>query len=344
MLLLDEMANPFPAGVQVFAYIANGPIGPATLVSSGWTRAGGTVPEITTLQAGTAYTLVFIGRQAPPFNYTFDYDGSGTVTVMQYASSSLSTSGYAALQAQRLWPKGVGWWGDAARQPGGVAWALAYGIGAALNYFDAAIQKQLESSRLQSCSGTEAASWATDFLGSLLPQYPSEPIDAYIGRVMQWLQNKSATSVGIATVVKMFLAALQYFPTQPIVGMDTQGSLDNYGSLDDPIVTSQASAVNAAIATDTRGALDTLGGFDVASTAFNPPNVIVFDWQDNPTLAAIMPLAQDQGEFCVYFQYPGHSDSGMTAMGNVPTILQTWVNAIKAAGTLAIFATNLPQT
>jgi hypothetical protein len=338
LTLVDNDGNPFPAGVHVIVSLGT------TQVIDGWTRHTGTCPEIVGLTPGAVYTLTFIGRQGPNWTVNFTATtGNQIVGVSGYRSPNLNAAGFAKLQTQRLWPKGQGWWGDAARTSGGVAWALAYGIGAMLEKLGLATQQQLEAARLFSCSGNEIATWASDYLGYLLPPIIGEADTAYIQRILTWMTVVIpwvTTSTALKAVAQMYLSILKYFKSGQMMSLDTTGALDTRGSMDDPIVNSQGSSPTAAIGLDTQGALDNLGGLDVATVQFNPPTIIIFDWQDNPTLSALLPLNRDNGEFCVYFQYPNISDNSIHLMGVVPSVLQLWVNAVKAQGTLPIFATN----
>lgn len=256
------------------------------------------------------------------------------ITVTGHRSTSLSPQGYAQVMAG-LMPRR--WYPDSDLQPGGVAYPILYGFGAGLDALD---QQQnqvvLSMLRLQTSTGADIGSWSSDFFATLLPVQPNEPDSAYIARLTAWLQAQKCTLAGIASAVSAYVGIVNYLPRQRAIGVDTYGGLDTSGSLDNPIPANSGS--QSGIAVDTQGGLDTQGGMDISSPAFNPATVIVFDTQSNPTLAASVGLTA--GQFCVYFQYPGYSDALIHVIGAYSNILAQFVNAVKAEGTTAVYASN----
>lgn len=263
-------------------------------------------------------------------------------TIPGYRSTSLSQTGYTDLLCSVVPNK---WYSDAARAPGGNLYAFFSGIAAALANMDAAqVQAVLSEQRLQTSTGAAIQSWSNDFLGVLLTQFSSEPDAAFIARIMTWLQARTimATGAGILMAVNMYLQILQYLPKMGPIGLDSLGGLDTTGALDNPVIIANQPG-QFGISTDTtQGGLDDgRTGLDISSPAYNPPVAVVFDWQDNPTLATLLSLPQNEGCFCVYIQYPNYSDNLIHQFTTVPLMLSQWVNAVKAEGTQAIYATNL---
>jgi hypothetical protein len=91
--------------------------------------------------------------------------------------------------------------------------------------------------------------------------------------------------------------------------------------------------------------LDTGGGFlDTVTTSIISayPTVEVFDVQSNPMLSASVGITPMSAKFCVYFKYPGASDSSIGVIEPYDQLLTQIVGLWKAAGTTPVYAAASP--
>lgn len=277
LAFLDEVGNPFPAGISVSVYPSPGPQTPATLIATDFTIAGGTCPDIEVAQA-VSYIATFYGNRGPTSAQTFagDVVDPTVVTVLGYRSPSLSQEGY-TVEETLIWPRGPGWFGEDARQPGSNAWATAWMIASLLALFDLEAQILIESERIQSAVGSEINAWALDFLNGFFPQFIGESYTSYKGRVIALLSGEKCTVAGIQEIVDSF-----------------------YTAIEDELAQSYAGNITY----DGQGGYDSQGGYDVANP-FNPadalPTVLVWDRQKRPDLADIYNVNpdNDNGDFVI---------------------------------------------
>lgn len=231
---LDQAGNPLPAGIYVAVYpYGVAPTG-ANLVGSAWTTAGGYANV--TVSSAVTYTAVFVGTQAPKSPVVFS-GASGNITavvVAGYRSPSLSQAGYAAEQAAK-WPMGPGWFGPAARAPGGIAYAIAYGIAGALASLDLSAQEELQRLRLWSATGSDIDSWAADFLNGWFPRVSGETDASFTARVYALLSGQVCTIGGIQNAVQLFYNAIALelgSEAAQNLTFDSQGGFDSWGAFD----------------------------------------------------------------------------------------------------------------
>jgi hypothetical protein len=200
--------NALPSGILVTI------VGTVEGTSQAYTTPGGYVAV--SPDAGASCTAAFFGQQAPPEPqiFTANVDGSTTaVTVAGYRSPALSQAGYIGAQIE-LWPRG--WFSDAARSPGGVAYALATGLAATLAALDSQIDSTLAAMRLFTSSGTEIDSWVEDFLGSSFPRVVNmntgvvESDASYIYRIVRRLTLLLTTYDCVQGVVTDYVTAIGF--------------------------------------------------------------------------------------------------------------------------------------
>lgn len=340
---MDETGiNPLPAGIQVSVYPSTGPQTALTLIGMAWTEPGGYC-NITPVQSVT-YVAAFIGNQAPQSQAPFTGGAPATTTVVtcpNYRSPSLSTDGYAVEQTN-IWPTGPGWFGDAAKVPGGTAYALAEGNGAMLEVLDLSTQSVLSSMRLQSSMGGDIDTWAFDFLGPFLSRFPSfaDIDDAHwIAFVMAFLGGQKTTRPGIQAIVQAFYTCIEL---------------------------ELAAAYAGGITYDGGGGYDSQGGFD-QPIGFNPssilPSVFVWDRNYRPDLANLYNVnpSNDNGDFVIqlgfnpqfadgWFLDHSHLDFETFLIDDVTYVLSPTapdprlanvVNLYKAAGARPLYLTML---
>lgn len=234
LALVDQANNPLPAGVYVAVYPFGAAFKTANLVGSGWTQAGGLCSI--TVQAALTYTAVFVGVQAPgaPATFAGQSGNTTTVTVQGYRSPSLSQSGYAIEQANK-WPSGPGWFGSVARSPGGIAYAVAYGIAGAIASLDLSAQSELQRLRLWSSAGLDIDSWAADFLDGWFPRIAGESDSSFMARIYSLLSGQVCTLAGIQNAVQLFYNAIALQLGEQAnqnLTFDYEGSFDEWGSFD----------------------------------------------------------------------------------------------------------------
>jgi hypothetical protein len=255
-----------------------------TLVAQAWTYPGGYCPL--SLVTNGNYTAAFGGSyQAPTFSQAFTAAAASgsttTVTVNQYRSPSFSNAGYALEQTKRLVK---GWFGDAARAPGGIAYAIAFAYGAALALLDGETQTNLGSMRLQSSQGPAIDSWAADMVGPQFPRFSSETDPQFISRLETMVARPRTTIAAIQALVQAFYDSIEYellpnaVPTITVWdGMTQPGLAQTYGVLPTQFVIQvgniPAITSGGALAFDTSGGMDnTLGGsLDVLETSSTTP-------------------------------------------------------------------------
>lgn len=313
---VDETTfNPLPAGVVVSIY-GGTTIMTSTLVATVYLIAGGYAP-IAPLQTNGVYTATFVGVQAPSVSCQFVFNGYNmTVAVVYgYRSPTLSSSGYAA-EMTGLWPTGPAWFGDAAKVPGGVAYAVAYGLAGQIASFDSAVQTELGRLRVQTCVGSDLDTWAADFLGHYFVRPTGATNSQWYALVLACLQIPKCTIAGIQAIVTAWIQwiAAEFGALQPLA-LDDSGALDTGG-----------------------GYLDT----PTTSAIQGYPSILVFDAQSNPTLSAALSPAvtTTSGQFVVYFRYPGYTDATISIIRPLTPLLSTIVGLWKAAGTTPVYAAN----
>jgi hypothetical protein len=334
---VDETGlNPLPAGLQVSVYPATGPQNASTLVGTAWLAAGGTANI--TVENAVSYVAVFFGRQAPQTAQTF-VGGSGTTTtatVQAYRSPTLSLQGYTA-EHVNLWPKGDAWFGEAAGQLGGEAYAVAYGLSAVLATMDGGVQYELERIRAQSSIGPDLDSWFADFLGKYVTRLYGELDPSFYGRGVAALSSNKTTIAALQAIVTLFYQAIaQQMATSAVPNL----SYDGFGSFDGS------------------------GGYDATfaapSAASMVPFLDVWDRQSRPDLANLYNVNpnNDDGSFviqigltdplgqawfldqsyldCTTFLAAGADEATITTVAPDPR-LGTLVNFVKAAGAKPLY-------
>lgn len=191
----DANGNPLPAAVRVDFYAGSAIAPNASIVESDYLQVGGTVTPA--FGAGT-YVAAFYGTLAPDTTVAFTYtEADQTITVSGYQSPTLSQTNFAVAQAKR-WVRGA--FGTDARQSGGVAFNLAYGLSYALMTLSQQIQQVLQAMRLPTSVGTSIDSWVQDFFGATLPRQSGETDSAYIARARSNLSAKKGLKSGIITI------------------------------------------------------------------------------------------------------------------------------------------------
>jgi hypothetical protein len=334
---VDETGlNPLPAGLEVSVYPATGPQNASTLVGTTWLAAGG-IANVT-VENAVNYIAVFFGRQAPQNVQAF-VGGSGTTTtavVQAYRSPTLSIQGYTA-EHVNLWPKGDAWFGDAAGQQGGNAYAVAFALSAVLAEMDAGVQYELERARAQSSIGPDLDSWAADFLGNFVIRLYGESDLSFYGRVVAALSANKTTIAALQAIVTLFYQAIaQQMATSSVPNL----SYDGFGSYDGS------------------------GGYDATFTAPSAASVIpfidVWDRQSRPDLANLYNVNpnNDDGSFviqvgltdplgqawfldqsfldCTTFLAAGADEASITTTAPDPR-LGALVTFVKAAGTKPLY-------
>jgi hypothetical protein len=257
LAFVDETGiNPLPAGILVTVTNAStgAPVGAA------WTQPGGTVAI--GVSAGTQYIAAFsLSAQAPEDPLEFTPDGNGAtyvIAVSPYRSPSLSAVGYTQLEMAKLVR---GWFGDTARAPGGVAYAIGFALAAGLFAFDGQTQANLGIQRLQGSQGADIDSWSLDMVGPMFVRYPAESDQLFIARNELMVARPRCTINAIQALVQAFYDSV-------IAGWQKTG--------------------NEALAFDEAGGMNISGAFDTAPTPQvpkNPPPVVVWDSMTAPDLA-----------------------------------------------------------
>lgn len=224
---VDETGtNPLPPGIQVTLQTPSG--GALVAYGEDYIRAGGLLPV--NVIGGTEYVASFVGTQAPtdPLANPTSFVGSNVlettvVTVSNYRSPAASQLGYTEYEMELL-PIGQGWWGDDAKEPGGIAWALGFAAASVLGTLDYSVEQVLETLRVYSCTGTEIDTWANDFLTVAgLPRAPGETDVSYRARVIQRLTLPPTTIPTIAAIVQSWLVAFGY-GYLPVIVFDAQSN------------------------------------------------------------------------------------------------------------------------
>lgn len=301
----------------------------STTVYTGYTQLGGSVNF--TPDGAVQYSASFTGTQAPSGSLNFTGNALAgqdtTVTVTGYRSPTLSQLGYTQEQ-MNLWVNRI--FGDSARQPGGNAYALAYGLSGVLSYLDTSTQQAVASSRVETCQGSALDSWAFDFFGNYLLRYPYESDSIYLSRILTAFGPRCTLSA-IQTIVQQYYVATTL---------------------------ATAAAQTNDISFDATGSFDTRGGFDVLASGPNPsslvPVVTVWDSQSNPALASTYSIVPTQfviqiafsGAAAVWWLDHSHLDfETFLASGNNITTTTTPPNAqvgalvslVKAAGAQPLY-------
>lgn len=215
LTFLDIDGNPLIAGV--FASIAPQAGGAA---QSGFLQVGGTVAV--TVSAAN-YVVTLTGSNAPAPTLTFTATGSDqTITVPAYCSPVYSQTGYAVMQAS-LWPNG--WFNDAARTTGGIAYNLAMGNGGVLLNLSEQNQAVILNARLESSSGTNIDLWFQDILGSTFQRLPGETDIAYVMRGEARLSARNGTRAGMMTIAGYYgtVSIVEPFRADTVSGLDSSG-------------------------------------------------------------------------------------------------------------------------
>lgn len=236
----DAAGNSLPAGVQVQIYSGSSIAPNASAVFTGYLDVGGTVDPSASLTNGSTYTASFIGTFAPLQTVSFTYSSGGqTLTLAQYQSPFLSQDNYAARQAQQ-WVRAA--FGAEARQSGGVAYTLAYGLSYALANVSTQIQEVLQALRLCTAKGSSIDTWAADFFGNRLPRASGESDATYRSRISANLSAKKGLRSGILTIASFFGTAWINEPwyTAETGAWDTDGvfawdTIGGWGS-QDPLI------------------------------------------------------------------------------------------------------------
>lgn len=207
------------------------------------------------------------------------------VSVPNYQSPTLTQTNWALLQTLIAWNRSrIAAWSDAARRPGGVAFAIANGIAAQLATLDAPTQEALSASRVQSSSGQDIDTWFYDFLGTYVTRFPNQSDDAWRSLGMAILALQRNVIPSIQFMVEAFYAAIQgTFQAGPNLGLDAAGGLDNSGAMDVAFQDPNASLAN--------------------------PAVYVWDKMTRPDLAAIYGIAAPQ--FVIQLGTPNTSAPGL---------------------------------
>lgn len=210
LTLYDETGlNPLPAGVQVSVYPSTGAQNASTLVGTAFTTAGG-LCDIDVVAAQN-YVAVFYSQQGPTEPQTFTASGiDSDVVCGSYISPARSQAGFTLAEAGVL-PKGPGWFSDAAKQPGGVAYPVLFALAYVLELLSLQEQVNIESMRFQSCAtDAEIDSFAYQYVGGFVPRYGAdgETGKSYRARVIALLSGQKTTLAGIQAIVNAFYLAI----------------------------------------------------------------------------------------------------------------------------------------
>lgn len=117
----------------------------------------------------------------------------------------LSATDFAA-RLLSLYPRG--WVGDAAKNPGGVAYALFEGIGATLASFLSQMQFIANGLRIKLAYGTALDTISVDYFGvDGLPRNPGESDTSFRARILQMLLIARVTRAAIQNVVEIVTGA-----------------------------------------------------------------------------------------------------------------------------------------
>jgi hypothetical protein len=330
-----------PAGLLATVYSGAIPIS-ANIVGTAYLQTGG-IATFANVQPNSEYCATFVGAvtQSPPTTalcvFTTPSTGASTAIVLGYVSPTLSIAGYAAAQTS-LYP--LNRFSPAALAPGGTAYALAYGLAALLARLDLQTQTTRAALRLQSCQGGAIDSWAYDFLGNFFTRCPIDTDASWYNEILAILQTPKTTIGGLQSILKTFLPCILFNFKPMTVAFDTEGSVDNYGGVDE-VPTQIPVAPTIPIGADNYGGVDTQGFVDAPTPAVQTPAVSVFDSQSNPALSATISPNIVPGQFCVYFSYPGYTDANIRPIAPLTPLLAQIVGLWKASGVKAIYATNL---
>ncbi|MDE2102095.1 MAG: hypothetical protein KGL39_32920 [Patescibacteria group bacterium] len=254
----------------------------------------------------------------------------------QYQSPTLTAANWALLQSIVLWPGGAGWFSDEARQPGGVAYAVAYAIACQIEMLDANLQIELAAARVQSSTGPDIDTWFYDFLGTFVTRFPGQDDDDWraLGLAILALQRNVIPSIQF--IVQAFYAAIQgTFLKGPNLGHDTAGGMDTSGGMDVAFQDPNASLANPAIyvwdkmtrpdlaalygiaepqfviqigtpntAAQALG-FDTQGGFDTSGAMDDPPGSAysLTNGAPDPRLAQLVNFVKAAGTEPMYFVF-----------------------------------------
>lgn len=208
--LYDETGiNPLPAGVQVSVYPAPGAQNTSTIVGTAFTAADGTC-DIEVVAAHN-YVAVFYSEQGPQGPQSFTAESTEpTIACSPYISPARSQAGFTAAEAGVL-PKGPGWYSDAAKKPGGVAYPVLFSLAYVLQLLMLQEQVNIESMRFQSCAtDDEIDSFAYQYVGGFVPRYGAdgETGKSYRARVIALLSGQKTTIAGIQAIVNAFYLAI----------------------------------------------------------------------------------------------------------------------------------------
>lgn len=362
---VSTASNPLPPGIQVSFY-GGSTVTPASFSGvTGYIGLNGIVPV--SLQTNQVYTAVFSGDQAPTVYGRFQTDSNGEAatagiapglggapcSVIGYRSPSLSSLGY-AIEQGNVWPDQ--WFSDAARKPGGTAFAVASGFGNVIGSADYMGQALLALMRLPTSTGAAfdlnltfdgngsfdsgigytdeefindaLDSWAYDFFGPLWVRQPGMSSAQWAQLIQTILTTPKTTLAGIQQILT---AWSPWFGSSVSTGASPSMGLDEFGGTD---VTIPAPFGATPAFTDTAPALSGLSG----------RNIIVFDSQyaaypngaplvSSATLNGYLSSsALVPGQICVYFQNPTAADSGLAPVSITNILINTIVQNWKASG------------
>ena len=219
----------------------------------------------------------------------------------------------------------------------GIVGSIMQGVGAVLALIYNQLQYAKLQSRLATASDVQVDLASIDFFAYGWPRYYGETDRAFATRIIQRLLWPQPTLIGIADAVNSWLYGLQFLPKMPPLGADTYGATDTSGSLDAPY----ANRVQPpGIGLDTYDYLDLTGGLDVSTVQTNPPSVYVFDYASDPVTSALVGITATNGEFGIFFNYPGYPISAIHAISSYSPTLTYIVNYVKAEGMTPVYCSN----
>lgn len=155
----------------------------------------------TPLVAGAPYRIEYAGFAAPPLPTFFVGDSTVTVIPDLYVSPFANLPGYAQ---QKGWLIPEGRTSQAALLPGGGVRVLLETWASVFSQVDLFVRTMGAGERLVSSTAGQITSWVADFLGTVLPPFPGETDAAYIARIETWIQQAFTTLPAIQSVVDAF--------------------------------------------------------------------------------------------------------------------------------------------
>lgn len=94
------------------------------------------------------------------------------------------------------------WYSDAAKQPGGVLWALLNAVGGQTAFVQGVILYAFNATRIGTATDTALDYCSQDYFGSNLPRYAGETDPAYRVRILAALFNPALTTPAISNAIK----------------------------------------------------------------------------------------------------------------------------------------------